>query len=242
MAHKGQWHLEMTPHESMAERVYRNLKEAIVRGHLAPGQRLLEADIARQLLVSRSRVREALAKLEQEGLIFVSAFRGTWVSELTPRDIDEIYEARLLIEPAAARIVALKRDQQILDTLREDIARMRSALISGDVFLMTDADHDFHLNLVISTGNRRIAEMAQRLLDFIWRTTPTVYSDPNMPSLLVDEHARAVDAIVSGNGALAEKTLREHLKAARASTLQALLATSSSKGVAEVRAITGRHK
>jgi DNA-binding GntR family transcriptional regulator len=234
------WQLEMPRHESMAGRVHRHLKEAIVSGNLAPGQRLLETEIARQLSVSRSRVREALAKLEQEGLIFVSAFRGTWVSELTPRDIEEIYEARLLIEPAAARIVAMRRDPEILATLRQDITRMRTALASADVFEMTDADHDFHIHLVVSTGNRRIADMARRLLDFIWRLTPAVYANPSMPQMLVAEHTRAVDAIASGNGRIAEKTLREHLKAARASTLRELLAASSGKPVAEVRVINRR--
>jgi DNA-binding GntR family transcriptional regulator len=227
------WQLDMAPHASMSERAYRRLKESIVRGHLPPGQRLREAELASQLSVSRSRVREALAKLEQEGLVVVSAFRGTWVSELTTRDIDEIYAARLLIEPPSARIVANRRDDDLLARLERDLARMRAAAISQDVFELTDADYDLHLNLVTGTGNRRIAEMAQRLLDFIWRTTPAIYANPEMPRVLVEEHARVVDAIKSGNGRLAEKTLRQHLILARANTLESVTVTQATRSVGE---------
>jgi DNA-binding GntR family transcriptional regulator len=222
------WHLEAPPPESMSGLAYRHLKEAIVRGNLPPGFRLLETELSGQLSVSRSRVREALAKLEREGLVTASPFRGTWVSELTARDVEEIYAARLLIEPPSARIVSVQGASGLTAKLREDIDRMRSAVISGDVFELTDADYRFHLNIVTGTGNRRFAEMAQRLLDYIWRLTPAVYANPSMPQNLVDEHAKVLEAITSGNGRLAEKTLRLHLRGAALNTLRVLAASPSS--------------
>jgi DNA-binding GntR family transcriptional regulator len=231
--HSQEWGLELIERQSLRDGAYQQLKEAIVRGHLPPGRRLLEADVAEQLGVSRSRVREAFAKLEREGLLTVSSFRGTWVSGLDATDVEEIYTARILIEPWAARIVATRRDPDVLARLRTDVERMRTALEARDVFELTDADYDFHVHMVLGTGNRRLVEIARQLLDFVWRTTPAVYGRQGLPERLVDEHSRTLDTVASGNGDLAEEVVRAHLELGRRLTVEAVTDAAATRQAAE---------
>jgi DNA-binding GntR family transcriptional regulator len=206
--------------QSMRETAYLQIKEAIVRGVLPPGERLLETELADQLGISRSRVREALAKLEREGLITVSSFRGTWVSGLEAQDVDEIYTARILIEPWAARTVAALRDPDVLSRLRSDVDRMQRALEIGDVYELTEADHEFHVDMVRGTGNRRLSDIASQMLDFVWRTTPAAYRSPEVAAKIVDEHVRTLDIVASGDPDGAEESVRHHLEVGRELTLK----------------------
>jgi DNA-binding GntR family transcriptional regulator len=212
--------LDLVKRQPMRETAYQQIKEAIIRGSFAPGERLLEVDLAGQLGVSRGRVREALAKLEREGLVTVTSFRGTWVSGLDSRDVDEIYAVRILIEPWAARTVADKQDADVMSRLESQVVRMRRALDEADVYELTDADHAFHIEMVRSTGNRRLEDVASQMLDFVWRTTPAVYRDREMASRVVDEHVRTFEIVVSGDGEQAEQSVRHHLEVGRSLTLR----------------------
>src|SRR2546423_13163446 len=96
-------------HPSLQEKVYDHLKQAILAGEIEPGERLLETRLAQSLGVSRIPVREAIRKLEREGLIVVFPRRGVYASSLSPRDVDEVYAVRAVLEGLAARLPAESR-------------------------------------------------------------------------------------------------------------------------------------
>ena len=113
--------------------VCEEIREAIIDLRLHPGEPLREAAIAQQLGVSKTPIREALARLEQEGLVEVTSFKGAVVSGYSPRDLEEIYELRSLLEGAAVRGVAVDASEEARAELCEVIARSRELRDAGEL-------------------------------------------------------------------------------------------------------------
>src|SRR5881628_3303257 len=119
-------------HPSLQEKVYDHLKQAILAGEIQPGERLLETRLAESLGVSRIPVREAIRKLERDGLIVVYPRRGVYASPLGPRDVDEVYAIRAVLEGLAARLAAEHRTEQHLARLDEIVADMAEQADRGE--------------------------------------------------------------------------------------------------------------
>jgi DNA-binding GntR family transcriptional regulator len=149
---------------SATTRVYQHLKRAILE-QLHPGGMLLtEAEIADAVGVSRTPVREALLRLESEGLVALYPKRGALVLPVSVQEINEVVEARLLVEGHAAAKVWPRRTELIpvLESLRD---AMRTARAGGDVPALIEADRAFHAAVVDAAGNRILADLYHRLRD-----------------------------------------------------------------------------
>ncbi len=136
------------------------LRESIISGAFGPGDQINEAQVAAQLNVSRGPVREALHRLVQEGLLLARPNRGVFVQELTMRDVAEVYEAREVIECAAAEIITKFDDttrEITVDRLSVIVERMHDALADQDWPKLSRIDLDFHTTLVRDAGNTRLA-------------------------------------------------------------------------------------
>lgn len=135
------------------------LRESIIDGAFGPGDQINEAQVASQLNVSRGPVREALHRLVQEGLLLARPNRGVFVQELTVRDVAEVYEAREVIECAAAEIITKLTPEQrgaAADRLDNIITRMATALDGDDWPGLGRLDLEFHTQLVTDSGNTRL--------------------------------------------------------------------------------------
>lgn len=142
------------------------LRESIIEGGFRPGDQINEAQVASRLGVSRGPVREALHRLVQEGLLLSRPNRGVFVQELTMRDFEEVYEAREVIECAAAEIITKLSDEQREATaqhLTPIIDRMQVALEADDWVRLGRIDLEFHTALVHDAGNRRLARAYETL-------------------------------------------------------------------------------
>lgn len=136
------------------------LREGIIDGAFGPGAQINEAQVASQLNVSRGPVREALHRLVQEGLLLAKPNRGVFVQELTIRDVAEVYEAREVIECAAAEIITKLEPAErnrLADNLEEIILRMAEALAANDWPRLGRVDLEFHTQIVNDSGNSRLA-------------------------------------------------------------------------------------
>ncbi|QZY50737.1 GntR family transcriptional regulator [Leucobacter tenebrionis] len=136
------------------------LREGIINGSFSPGDQINEAQVAGQLNVSRGPVREALHRLVQEGLLLSRPNRGVFVQELTVRDVAEVFEAREVIECAAAEIITKKPAEQraqIAEQLLPIVDRMHGALIDGDWTQLGRVDMEFHTTIVANADNTRLA-------------------------------------------------------------------------------------
>src|SRR4051794_15922744 len=131
----------------LSEEAYDVLRAAILSGRLGPGARLVEADIARQMAISRSPVREAVRKLEREGMVEYKPRRGTVVVGLSRADVADAYQLRAHLEGYGARLAATRATDAQLSELAMFIERMRDCAVAGDLAALVAADVEFHRSL-----------------------------------------------------------------------------------------------
>jgi DNA-binding GntR family transcriptional regulator len=203
----------LEPRATLADSTADALRERILAGLFAPGERLVEAEIARQLAISRGPVREALAKLREEGLVRDEPRRGWFVSALTTRDIDEIYELRSALEARAARL-AIARGAAV--ELRDRLAELRAAARRDDRESFAALDYQFHAELTRLSGNTRLHRVFIQQAGVL-RTLLRLEITTQYESLagILAEHEHLLEEILSGDPARAETACEVHLQQAR---------------------------
>jgi DNA-binding GntR family transcriptional regulator len=192
---------------SVPDRVYAILREQILAGDLEPGARLHQEGISAELGVSRTPVREAIARLAAEGLVDLLANRGARVAAVGENDMEAAYEARLGIEPLAARLAAARRDAAELAKLRKTLTPARKGPKAAYA-----ASRAFHLELAVASGNPFLVDFSEAL--WAGRLGLHVYAQQMTPEQFAKdalEHEQILDAIEAGDGDTAERLTREHI-------------------------------
>lgn len=203
-------------HKTLRDWVFECLRSSIVSGDLAPGQRIVEADLAKQLDVSKSPVREAILQLKQDGLVIdAPKGRGVVVAPLKPSDVREIYAVREALEGLAVRLLAADPQPEPLAALRTLVDRMRQALDGGDVRHQFELDVDFHTSLCAATGNRRLQDLFSSLRPdlqriFLFLVNAQALEGEDSPERALDEHEALLRAIADGDGDLAASRMSAH--------------------------------
>jgi DNA-binding GntR family transcriptional regulator len=197
--------------DAPAERPEDTLRAAIVAGRLTPNERLVEADLTRQLGVGRSAVRTALARLEHEGLVELEPHRGARVRRVALPEAVEILEARAALEGLAAKQAAAHAGEQDVADLRAILAEMRRLLDAGDLIAASDTNAILHRRLLEigghGTANRLITGLRSQLVRFEYRTILL----PGRSERSFAEHTAIVEAIAAHDGPAAEAAMRTHL-------------------------------
>jgi DNA-binding GntR family transcriptional regulator len=196
--------------QSVADQVYAVLRDRIAAGQIARGDRIHQEDLASELGISRTPVREALRRLAAEGLVDLKANRGARVSSSDAEDVRLSYETRLVVEPGAARFAAARRPPGPLREMRAAIAREVKA--GSSAARLFEANRDFHLALVAAAGN----EWLTRFMEQIWigRIGAQLYEEHPDSTILQNDHrahASIADAVEAGDGDLAEELTRGHI-------------------------------
>jgi DNA-binding GntR family transcriptional regulator len=190
---------------------YLRLREAIIRGELAPNQRLVEADMSSEFRMPRAAVRTALLRLEHEGLVEREPHRGARVRLVSEHEAVEILQTRAALEGLAAREAALRITRATAAEVREVLARQRAALGRQDLLGASDVNAELHAKIVDLSGHataqRLIRSLNSQMVRFQFRTILI----PGRPSQSLDEHAAIVDAVASGDADKAERAMRRHL-------------------------------
>jgi DNA-binding GntR family transcriptional regulator len=197
--------------ERSTDYAYRTLKARILDSEFAPGAFLLEKDAAAQLGVSRTPVREALVRLEQDGLLEIVPRHGARISALSPTDMRDIYEVLTSLEPSAAELLARRRPSaDDLADLSQACTAMEEALQVPDLKAWAAADEAFHRNLAERCGNRRLFEMIMTVWDQSHRARMFTLSLRALPVQSTREHRVILDAILAGNSNAARELYRAH--------------------------------
>jgi DNA-binding GntR family transcriptional regulator len=204
--------------------VYEEIRGAIVDLRLEPGAPLREAAIASQLGVSKTPVREALGRLEQEGLVEATSFKGAVVTNYSERDLQEIYELRELLEGVAVRAAASDADDETLDALRDVIERSRAARDAGDLTLLAELLGRFDLIVFEQVANVRIRGLIETLRAHLTRIGKLTEEIPGRVEASVEEHAAIVEAIARGDADGAERAMRVHIGSVRGDQLAGMQA------------------
>jgi DNA-binding GntR family transcriptional regulator len=214
--------VELAPIEStsLADEAYRRLRALVLNGELAPGEELRQDTLAASLGISRTPLREALNRLAADGLVEFRRHRSAVVAAFSQRDIEADYEARRIIEPAAARIAAERRDPGTIAALE---SAMRAAADAGaDVDREFEANRAFHRALVAGSGNRQLV----RFVDELWggRIAPFFYArqarQPGRRRRDRSEHAEIVRLVAAGDADGAARAGDAHLSGALESLLR----------------------
>jgi DNA-binding GntR family transcriptional regulator len=208
---------------SSPHRVSAEIRNKIISGDLPPGTRLRERDLAEELGVSRIPIREALTHLEADGFITSQSHRGAIVTELTLRDVQELFDVRLGVEVYAARLAA-QRVANGADpaAVREAMARAEYALTAGDAGQIAEANADLHEAIVTLAGNSLLTAMMQSVFGrnrWIFRMT----SDRD-PVVACSEHRELCDVISAGDADFTAATAYAHIERGRKPTLETLRA------------------
>jgi|SRR5689334_1585394 DNA-binding GntR family transcriptional regulator len=199
--------------KSVVDQVYIAVRERILTGELARGSRLRQEELAAELGVSRTPLREALRRLASEGLVDFNPNRGATVSRDDVANLWHAWAARVAIEPGAARLAAQAADPDAVAGLRALIGEQRAGVDrGGDTYA---ANRDFHLALVAASGNPHLVRFAETL--WVPRIARRIYSlqavDPRRVLAWADDHDRIVDAIAAGDDDLAGALTRAHIAA-----------------------------
>jgi DNA-binding GntR family transcriptional regulator len=215
------------------EQAYRSLRRAILRGELAPGERLVQEELAARLGTSRLPVRDALRRLERDGLVEPDG-RGTYhVVRWRAEDLTQLYEVRLLLEPVAASKAAARLSAQNLDRLRELHARLEAAARAGDADAFVEANYQFHFGLYRASGNQRLVRAIEALWSGLPPLAPAVLPDQLWRS--VREHAEILRHLESRSARGAAAALRRHIRGAGTALVAALQARGGQTGAGGVR-------
>jgi DNA-binding GntR family transcriptional regulator len=197
--------------QSSAERAYRVLKSLILNNELAADSRLLEQEAAERLDMSRTPVREAMVRLEQDGLVEIKPRHGMRVLPVSSTDMREIYEVLTALEASAAEAVARRGvAPDELASLRAAVADMDAALGRDDLPGWAAADERFHRLLVTLTGNTRLQQMALQLDEQAHRARAVTLRLRPKPVNSTRDHARLVAAIARGDAESARRIHHNH--------------------------------
>lgn len=190
---------------------YDALREAIVRGDIAPDARLVESDISNAFEMSRGAVRTALIRLEQDGLVVREPHRGARVRRVSDEEAVEILEARAVLEGLAVRQAADRIDEAGSARLRRFLERQRELLERGDLLAASDVNAELHAALLELSGHRTATRLINTLSAQTVRYQYRTILIPGRPTASAAEHAAIVEAVIAGRSREAERAMRRHL-------------------------------
>ena len=194
--------------------VFNQILDAVHNGRLQPGERISDSEFAERLGVSRTPVREALLQLARQGLVEPVRNRGFMVVERSLEDVREIFEIRLLLEPAAARAAAHRATAGDVDRVQAHYHEMTAAARAGDADTMWNHDRAFHLAILEASGNSRLAQYIDALRDLVQRRGQLTTRSRQLEAI-AREHAPILAAMEKRDGQGAEQAMRHHIRQTR---------------------------
>ena len=204
--------LKLEGYELLNQKVYRALKEAIIKGVLEPGTKLLENKIAEEMHVSRTPVREAMQKLVAEGFVKTTPNQTMVVTEVSLEDIKEVLQIRGVLEGLAARVAAKKITSQEIDELEEIVIQMDLYVAKKDLTSYCKVDKEFH-NLILNVcGNKWIINICDNLVNFIYRYQIRFLSFPRRLKCSLEEHRKIMESLKKHNSEDVDRLSQIHME------------------------------
>lgn len=214
--------IRLDSYRPLREVVSEALRQAISSGILRPGERLMEIQLAEELGVSRTPVREAIRRLELEGFLVMVPRRGTYVSDLTIKDINEVFEIRTALDVLAAGLAAERITEEELEKLERLLVQIGEHIENGEAELIVEADGAFHDILYEASRNDRLVGIINNLREQFTRFRSISMAYPGRLKNTLEEHRRLVEAIAQRNPDLAQQYAREHMENAEQTLLNDL--------------------
>ncbi len=219
---KKMFDIKLENYKPLREIVFEALREGIISGELKPGERLMEVQLAEEMGVSRTPVREALRKLELEGFVVMVPRKGVYVAGISTKDISEVFEIRSALEALAASLAAERITDDEIEELERLLLKINECIKNHDLDGLVSVDTAFHDIVYKASRNERLVQIVSNLREQIQRFRKTSLSSPGRIRHTVEEHKKIVDAIASRDAALAHELAQEHVENAENQILEAV--------------------
>ncbi len=206
--------IKLDGYKPLRDVVFETLRDAIITQVLKPGERLMEIQLADEMGVSRTPVREAIRKLELEGLVVMVPRKGAYVAGVSMKDIHEVYEVRSALEMLAVTLAAERITEEELDALERQVLREseEEGKKDGSLDNIIYIDSSFHDIIYQAAHNQRLVQFVNILQEQLQRFRAASLARPGRSKTALDEHKKIVEALSERNGELAAKLAREHIE------------------------------
>ena len=211
--------VKLDSYKPLREVVYETLREAIRNGSLTPGERLMEIQLAEELGVSRTPVREAIRKLELERFVVMLPRRGTYVANLSLKDINEVFEIRAALDGLAAGLAAERITEEELEQMERLLVEIADDIEQHNNQKIVESDEAFHDILYRASRNERLVGIICNLREQFTRFRSVSINYPGRLQNTLEEHRQLVEAIAQRNPEAAQQKAREHIENAEQTLL-----------------------
>lgn len=212
MLEDSNFQVTMSEYLPLRDVVFNTLRHAILKGELEPGERLMEIALAQKLGVSRTPIREAIRKLELEGLVVMVPRKGAEVADITEKDLRDVLEVRTALEELSIELAMKNMNDDDCKQLTEANKLFAKDSESDDLIKIAEADVAFHELIYMATGNKRLIQMINNLREQMYRYRLEYIKDKSTHARLVDEHNRIIDAMVKNDVAAAKAAIKLHVE------------------------------
>ena len=189
--------VNMNEYLPLRDVVFNTLRKAILRGELKPGERLMEIQLANKLGVSRTPIREAIRKLELEGLVLMIPRKGAEVAQITEKNMQDVLEVRKALEELSVQLACERITQEQVEEMKMAAEDFRKVLKSGDVTKIAEADVKFHDIIFVATNNQRLITLLNNLREQMYRFRVEYLKQKECYPQLLEEHDKLI-ALISG--------------------------------------------
>lgn len=191
--------------------VFKTLRKGILTGELKPGERLMEIHLANRLGVSRTPIREAIRKLELEGLVTMIPRRGAEVANITEKNLKDVLEVRRALESLAIELACERITEETKLELEERLKKVEDAVQTKDSSLIASADVAFHDTIVEASGNNRLIQLVNNLGEQMYRYRFEYIKDMSKHPQIMSEHKIMFQCIMDKDKAKAAQIVKVHI-------------------------------
>lgn len=206
-------------YKPLRELVFEAIREAIINGQLRPGERLMEIQLAEELGVSRTPVREAIRKLELEGFVVMIPRKGAYVADISMKDVADVFEIRAALEGLAAQLAAERITDEEIEQLERLLVEVARCVEENDVNGLVEADTRFHEVLYTASRNDRLLQILTLLREQIQTFRARTLAHPERMREALEEHRAVVEAVTQRDPELARRAAQDHIESAENSLM-----------------------
>ena len=221
----------MTESRPIREIAYDVLKKAIITGEIPAGERIVETEYADRLHISRTPLREALRKLERDGLVEYVMRRGVVVHAFTTEDVDQIYTIRNSLEMLTLPYIVERATPEDIASLREKLSAMDAMMEKDDIEGISPLAREFHTSLTAISGKNRILRVIEGQDEYIRRFSAMAIQQENRRSAAHEEHHRLVDLVEQKDLPAFEALMKHHIDRSKECCLAALASRKQNRDI-----------
>lgn len=208
---QNNFNMQMNEFLPLRDVVFNTLRQAILTGELKPGERLMEIHLANKLGVSRTPIREAIRKLELEGLVTMIPRRGAEVAQITEKSMNDVLEVRRAMDALCAELACERITDEETEQLRLACVAFEAAVKTKDVKKIAQADVELHDIIVQATGNQRLVQLINNLSEQMYRYRFEYIKDTSQHQRLIEEHRVIYESILKKDRETASQAARVHI-------------------------------